>query len=98
MLTEISLFWLTSPGLPVFATLAVASTEEDTYGHVQQVLPATLEAIVRFRSSVASFESELVAQSVLLGRGQGAAVAEVQIRLGAPQAGAEPIIEETVSC
>ena len=66
----------------VFATLAVASTEEDTYGHVQQVLPATLEAIIRFRSSLVSFENELLGQATLLGRAQGAAGNEVKRQLG----------------
>lgn len=66
----------------VIATLTVASAEEDTYGHVQQVLPATLEAIIRFRSTVASFQSELLAQSALLGRGQAAAQSEVIRRCG----------------
>jgi len=48
--------------------LSVASLEEDTYGHVQHVLPATLEAIIRFRSSIVALESELLAQAGSLGR------------------------------
>jgi nucleoporin NDC1 len=48
--------------------LSVASLEEDTYGHVQHVLPATLEAIVRFRSSIVALESELLAQAGSLGK------------------------------
>lgn len=58
----------------VFAVLCVASLEEDVYGHVQHVLPATLEAIIRFRSSIVSLESELLAQANTIGRpGQVAA-------------------------
>lgn len=54
--------------------LSVASLEEDTYGHVQHVLPATMEAIVRFRFNIVSLESELLAQASGLGRpGQAAA-------------------------
>jgi hypothetical protein len=58
----------------VFVVLSVASLEEDTYGHVQHVLPATMEAIVRFRSGIVSLESELLAQASSLGKpGQNAA-------------------------
>jgi len=48
--------------------LSVASLEEDTYGHVQHVLPATLEAMVRFRGSIVALESELLAQAGSLGK------------------------------
>jgi nucleoporin NDC1 len=52
----------------VFVVLSVASLEEDTYGHVQHVLPATLEAMVRFRGSIVALESELLAQAGTIGK------------------------------
>jgi hypothetical protein len=58
----------------VLATLAVASIEEDTYGHVQHVLPVILESIVRIRSSILSFQSEALGQATLLGRSQDSAI------------------------
>ena len=59
--------------------LCVASLEEDVYGHVQHVLPATLEAIIRFRSGIVSLESELLSQASSIGRpGQAAATSVKQ--------------------
>lgn len=58
--------------------LSVASLEEDTYGHVQHVLPATMEAIVRFRSGIVSLEAELVAQASALGKSSQTAAAQVK--------------------
>ena len=52
----------------VFVVLSVASLEEDIYGHVQHVLPATLEAIIRFRGSIVALESELLAQAGTIGK------------------------------
>jgi len=66
----------------VFATLAVASAEEDKYGHVQGVLPSTLEAIVRLRSALFSLESELLAKSSALGKSTESAQAEVRQLVG----------------
>ncbi|KAK8858480.1 hypothetical protein IAR55_002707 [Kwoniella newhampshirensis] len=78
--------------IEVITTLAVASIDEDTYGHVQQVLPATLEAIVRFRSAIIGLENQLVGQARLLGSAQGGAVGEVQAELGAARAVCEKVI------
>ncbi|WVQ80581.1 hypothetical protein IAT38_002686 [Cryptococcus sp. DSM 104549] len=64
--------------IEIMVTLAVASVEEDTYGNVQQVLPASLEAIVRFRGAILVLQSQLVAQSTLLGRLQEAAADQVR--------------------
>lgn len=58
--------------------LSVASLEEDVYGHVQHVLPATLEAIIRFRSGIVALESELLAQASALGKPGNAAAAHVK--------------------
>jgi hypothetical protein len=58
--------------------LSVASLEEDTYGHVQHVLPTTLEAIVRFRRSIIALESELLAQAGGLGRPSQVASGQVK--------------------
>ncbi|WWD18367.1 hypothetical protein CI109_102817 [Kwoniella shandongensis] len=69
--------------IEIITTLAVASIEEDTYGHVQQVLPATLEAIIRFRSAILGLESQLSYQAGVLGGAQGGATAQVQNELGA---------------
>ncbi|KAK4686253.1 nucleoporin NDC1, partial [Tremellales sp. Uapishka_1] len=49
--------------IEILINVSVASIEEDTYGHVQQVLPATLEAILRFRSAIRSFSSELASRT-----------------------------------
>ena len=65
----------------VLATLAVASADEDSYGHVQQVLPATLEAFVRLRSSAIGLEKELVTRAVSVGRGEKTAADESVTRL-----------------
>ena len=67
-------------------TLAVTSIEEDTYGYVQQVLPATLEAIVRLRLALLSLSAELSSQASLLGRGQAGAMATSASRV-------DPLIE-----
>lgn len=66
----------------VFVTLVVASADEDKYGFVQSVLPATLEAIVRYRSALITLESELLAQCQTLGRGGEPAAIEVKRLLG----------------
>lgn len=57
----------TSLSLQVLATLAVASIEEDTYGQVQNLLPGTLEAIIRFRSAIVSLGSEMLGQANMMG-------------------------------
>lgn len=51
----------------VLTNLSIASLEEDRYGYVQQVLPSTLEVIIRHRSALMSFQSELIARSAVLG-------------------------------
>jgi hypothetical protein len=43
----------------VLATLVVASADEDKYGFVQAVLPATLEALVRVRVAALALGAEL---------------------------------------
>jgi len=68
--------------ISVFATLAVASTTEDRYGHVQGVLPSTLEAIVRFRSALFGLESELLSRASAMGKSTEAAQAETRLLLG----------------
>ncbi|KAL7423217.1 hypothetical protein Q5752_002517 [Cryptotrichosporon argae] len=45
----------------IFATLAVVSIDEDTYGLVQAVLPGTLEALVRLRAGLLRAAAELAA-------------------------------------
>ncbi|EIW73621.1 hypothetical protein TREMEDRAFT_59795 [Tremella mesenterica DSM 1558] len=65
----------------VFTNLSIASTSEDTYGLIQQVLPSILEALVRFRASLQTFETELVTQTSLLGYAQPSAITLVRIRL-----------------
>ena len=62
----------------VLVVLSVASIEEDTYGNVQQVLPAILEAIVRFREAIFALEVQLLAQTRLLGPAQSGAMDEVK--------------------
>jgi hypothetical protein len=62
--------------------LAVASADEDKYGFVQTVLPATLEAIVRYRSALINLESELLAQCQMLGRGGESAAGQVKAVVG----------------
>ncbi|ORY31431.1 nucleoporin protein Ndc1-Nup [Naematelia encephala] len=65
----------------IFATLAVASIEEDTYGQVQHLLPSVLEAIVRVRSAALQLEASLSAQATLLGRAQDSAIGVVKVRV-----------------
>jgi nucleoporin NDC1 len=68
----------------VFATLAVSSIEEDTYGYVQQVLPATMEAIVRYRSALVSLQNELVMAASSLGPSSAAGAEEAKLLLAVP--------------
>lgn len=76
-----------SADIPVFASLACASLEEDTYGYVQQVLPATLEIIVRHRSALMAFESELMMGASHLGRGNERAQRDVKAKMAVPISG-----------
>jgi hypothetical protein len=69
----------------------VASLEEDTYGHVQHILPATLEAIVRFRGSIVALESELLAQTGALGK-PGQVASEQVKEILSSYTGGKPII------
>ena len=62
----------------VLVILSIASIEEDTYGNVQQVLPAILEAIVRFREAIFALEVQLLAHTRLLGPAQSGAMDEVK--------------------
>ncbi|WWC95968.1 hypothetical protein V866_002835 [Kwoniella sp. B9012] len=68
--------------IEIMTTFAVASIEEDTYGYVQQVLPASLEAMVRIRASIMGLEARLVGQAGLLGQGREGAVGELEKELG----------------
>lgn len=71
----------------VFATLAVSSIEEDTYGYVQQVLPATMEAIVRYRSALVSLQNELVMAASSLGPSSAAGAEESRLLVAVPIGG-----------
>lgn len=73
--------------LEIFATLTVASAEEDTYGHVQQVLPATLEAMVLMHRALSNLESEVAAQAQSMGRSGKIAVQEAKVLLDPVQRG-----------
>ncbi|OXB37300.1 hypothetical protein LQV05_003651 [Cryptococcus neoformans] len=64
--------------IEILVILSVASIEEDTYGNVQQVLPAILEAIVRFREAIFALEVQLLAHTRLLGPAQSGAMDEVK--------------------
>ncbi|KGB74784.2 hypothetical protein CNBG_0622 [Cryptococcus deuterogattii R265] len=64
--------------IEILVILSVASIEEDTYGNVQQVLPAILEAIVRFRDAIFALEAQLLVQTRLLGPAQSGAVDEIK--------------------
>ncbi|WVQ86647.1 hypothetical protein IAS59_000361 [Cryptococcus gattii] len=64
--------------IEILVILSVASIEEDTYGNVQQVLPAILEAIVRFREAIFALEAQLLVQTRLLGPAQSGAVDEIK--------------------
>nr|XP_019012623.1 uncharacterized protein I206_02118 [Kwoniella pini CBS 10737]OCF51404.1 hypothetical protein I206_02118 [Kwoniella pini CBS 10737] len=68
--------------IEIITTLTLASVEEDTYGYVQQVLPASLEAIVRVRTSIISLEGRLSYEAAVLGQGQECAIAEIRKELG----------------
>ncbi|ORX40202.1 nucleoporin protein Ndc1-Nup [Kockovaella imperatae] len=67
--------------IDILTTLMVASAEEDLYGHVQQVLPATLEAFVRLRSTAIGFEKELAARASSVNRGEKTATEESSARI-----------------
>lgn len=71
----------------VLATLACASLEEDTYGYVQQILPGTMEIIVRHRSALMAFRSELLAGCTVLGPGAEAAQQAIQRSMQVPVSG-----------
>ena len=58
--------------------MVVASADDDIFGQVQQVLPATLEAFVRLRSSALAFERESTSRAALLGRSESAAAVEIR--------------------
>nr|XP_019045790.1 hypothetical protein I302_06181 [Kwoniella bestiolae CBS 10118]OCF24720.1 hypothetical protein I302_06181 [Kwoniella bestiolae CBS 10118] len=75
--------------IEIMTTLAIASIEEDTYGYVQQVLPASLEAIIRVRASIMSLEARLVGQAGVLGQGRDGAVGEIGRELGAAKGACE---------
>ncbi|ODN95784.1 hypothetical protein L198_04402 [Cryptococcus wingfieldii CBS 7118] len=68
--------------IDIMVLLAGASIQEDTYGNVQQVLPSTLEAIVRFRDAVKLFELELVGKARVLGPAQESGLGEIKESLG----------------
>ncbi|ODN74534.1 hypothetical protein L202_06907 [Cryptococcus amylolentus CBS 6039] len=68
--------------IDIMVLLAGASIQEDTYGNVQQVLPSTLEAIVRFRDAVKLFELELVGKARVLGPAQESGLEEIKESLG----------------
>ncbi|KAI9631893.1 nucleoporin protein Ndc1-Nup [Dioszegia hungarica] len=78
--------------MDIFASLACASLEEDTYGYVQQVLPATLEIIVRHRSALMAFESELMMGASHLGRGNERAQRDVKAKMAVPISACESCI------
>ncbi|WVQ96832.1 hypothetical protein IAU59_003939 [Kwoniella sp. CBS 9459] len=79
--------------IEIIATLAVASIEEDTYGHVQQVLPASLEAIVRIRGALSMVEARLSGQAGILPGGRDGAVAIVSDQVGSASAACESSIQ-----
>ncbi|WWD04733.1 hypothetical protein V865_002804 [Kwoniella europaea PYCC6329] len=79
--------------IEIMTTFAVASIEEDTYGYVQQVLPASLEAIVRIRASIMGLEARLVGQAGLLGQGREGAVGEIGKELGAARSACDNSIK-----
>lgn len=62
----------------------MSSIEEDTYGYVQQVLPATMEAIVRYRSALLSLQNELVMAASSLGPSSAAGAEEAKLLLAVP--------------
>ncbi|WVQ72857.1 hypothetical protein IAR50_002418 [Cryptococcus sp. DSM 104548] len=68
--------------IDIMVLLAGASIQEDTYGIVQQVLPSTLEAIVRFRDAVKLFELELVGKARVLEAAQESGLEEIKESLG----------------
>ncbi|WRT67649.1 uncharacterized protein IL334_004621 [Kwoniella shivajii] len=78
--------------IEIMTTLAIASIEEDTYGYIQQVLPASLEAIVRLRSSIMSLEARLSYQAGILGQGREGAIREVGTELSIARGACENAI------
>ncbi|WVF69334.1 hypothetical protein IAT40_004110 [Kwoniella sp. CBS 6097] len=78
--------------IEIFTTLAIASIEEDTYGHVQQVLPASLEAIVRIRATLGMVEARLSGQAGILPGGRDGAVAIISERVGSARAACDSSI------
>ena len=75
-------FWDQLTSYLVLATLTVASAEEDTFGYVQQLLPATLEALVRLRSAALAFETELVSRASLMRGMEKGASAQAKTSVG----------------
>nr|XP_018262516.1 uncharacterized protein I303_05533 [Kwoniella dejecticola CBS 10117]OBR84674.1 hypothetical protein I303_05533 [Kwoniella dejecticola CBS 10117] len=75
--------------IEIMTTFALASVEEDTYGYVQQVLPASLESIVRIRASVISLEGRLSYEAAVTRPGQDGAVVEIRRELGSAKSACE---------
>ncbi|WWC88802.1 uncharacterized protein L201_003715 [Kwoniella dendrophila CBS 6074] len=78
--------------IEVVTIFAVSSIEEDTYGYVQHLLSASLEAIVRVRSSIISLEGRLMGQAGLLGQAREGAAGEIGREMGAAKNSCENAI------
>ncbi|OCF30604.1 hypothetical protein I316_07732 [Kwoniella heveanensis BCC8398] len=79
--------------IDIVTTLSIASIEEDTYGHVQQVLPASLEGIVRIRAALGFVEARLNAQIGILPGGRDGAAVVISGQVGSARAACDASIK-----